>query len=791
MKPVEVQFHEGQLDAAKQFFNAKAIDAAFEAVKAVLVCVPESVVGVSLLGHIGLADARGKRALDGFRRAVVLDESGDPRIWMNYGNALVAANRGALAVDIYRTVLCLDPDHVMATTQLAVWHLNAGEGVSSRSYLRKLVMRPDMPAHAALRVAEALRRFGARQNARPFYDRAICPILAICRAAYFGRAMVLRRPAAPELSIIDFQRALVLDPGYGEVAREMAGFALNVGVEGAETWSIRALCYGVADKAILNGLIDIAVGRRDKAAATLYLAVLIATEPDAPATQAARIAVHRLCNDVSGLEAMAYALPLSAETPVGIWNNLLLALSEVGSKTVEEYGARALQVYSDEAVLWFNQGLFYFRSDAYDQALRLFRKAMLLDPGYAKALNQASICVSGFYDNEQAETFSRRCLMVSPDHAVAWMNRGLFAKARRRLHEGIACLRRAVDLAGGSYPDASYNLALHLFAVGKLEEGFKRYRDRWKTSIFSTDKRDFPQPEWLGPKVAPNADLLVFMEQGMGDEVLYSWILPWVRDDCRALTVECDRRLVKTFVRTFPDITFVPRMPAETKKLKHRNFDYQFPLVQTAEFYAERIHCQNAALTAGADLRGRRITPRLRTDPVRLSHWRNYLAKAFGDRLKVGVAWRSGLRTRLRNQQYLTPEELALAMPPGVAVINLQYDHTEEEVAALTDAGLRAGFTFVTPPGINLRDDLDDIFALAEGLDIVVSPLISTPWMAAAVGTPSLVFRSNENGHIWLQFSQRYIPWAPNIKLFFRSPQEPWDAPIADIRAELMCRVGG
>ncbi|MEC8792362.1 MAG: hypothetical protein VXX53_01065, partial [Pseudomonadota bacterium] len=98
---------------------------------------------------------------------------------------------------------------------------------------------------------------------------------------------------------------------------------------------------------------------------------------------------------------------------------------------------------------------------------------------------------------------------------------------------------------------------------------------------------------------------------------------------------------------------------------------------------------------------------------------------------------------------------------------------------------------FVTPPDINLRDDLDDILALTEALDLVVSPLISTPWMAAAVGTPSLVFRSNENGHIWLQFSQRYIPWAPNIKLFFRSPEEPWDGPIAGIRADVARQLGG
>ena len=791
MQTAEVQFHDDHLALAKRLFAVQAVDAAFLALKAVLVCAPGSTAGVSLLGHIGLLNGGGEGALEGFRRALMLDGRSDPRAWMNYGNALVAADKAAEAVDVYHTVLRLDPNHVMAKTHLSVWHLNAGEGDLARPYVSELVTRADLPPRAALRLADALRAFGAKENARRFYDRAICPTLVICRAAYFGRAMVLRRPEAPKAAITDFQRALVLDPHDGETARELAGFALHVKVDRTDIWGVRALCHGLADTRISKGLIDSAVARGDAATAARHLATLVAAEPEAPTTKTRQIAVSRLRGDVSDLEAMARALPLSVETPAAVWNDLLLALGGLESETVLEFAPRAFKAYPDEAVLWFNHGLFHFQRDAYDQALELFRKAILLDPSYAKALSQASVCISGLYDSEQAEVFVRRCLMIWPNHAVAWMNRGLYAKARRRLPEAIAYLQRAVSLAGGTYPDASYNLALNLLAVGKIEEGYQKYRDRWATSQFGRDKRSFPQPEWPGPQAAPDADLLVYMEQGMGDEVLYSWILPWVRDDCRALTVECDERLVTTFKRTFADITFVPRRPAQTKKLERREFDYQLPLVQTAEFYGERIHCQIAALSAGADLRGQRLAPRLRTDPARLAHWRAYLAETFGDRLTVGVAWRSGLRTRLRDQQYLTPEELARALPPGVAVINLQYDHTPEEVAVLTTAGEREGFTFVTPPDINLRDDLDDILALTEALDLVVSPLISTPWMAAAVGTPSLVFRSNENGHIWLQFSQRYIPWAPNIKLFFRSPEEPWDGPIAGIRADVARQLGG
>ena len=42
----------------------------------------------------------------------------------------------------------------------------------------------------------------------------------------------------------------------------------------------------------------------------------------------------------------------------------------------------------------------------------------------------------------------------------------------------------------------------------------------------------------------------------MGDEVMYSQILPMIYEDCSSLTVECDERLIKTFACTFPDIAF-------------------------------------------------------------------------------------------------------------------------------------------------------------------------------------------------------------------------------------------
>ena len=249
MQTAEAQFHDDYLALAKRLFTARAVDAAHRALKKALVCAPESTAGVSLLGNIRLANGGEKMALAAFHRAVLLDGYRDPRAWMNYGNALLVVDDGPRAVDAYRTVLRLDPEHVMAKTQLAVWYLKADMGDLARPYGIDLMARPDLPPRAALALADALRAFGAPDNARRFYARAICPIPTICRAAYFGRAMALRQPEAPTAAIMDFRRASILNPSDEETARELAGFALHSKVERAATWGIRALCYGIPMRA--------------------------------------------------------------------------------------------------------------------------------------------------------------------------------------------------------------------------------------------------------------------------------------------------------------------------------------------------------------------------------------------------------------------------------------------------------------------------------------------------------------------------------------------------------------
>src|SRR3546814_5341023 len=68
-----------------------------------------------------------------------------------------------------------------------------------------------------------------------------------------------------------------------------------------------------------------------------------------------------------------------------------------------------------------------------------------------------------------------------------------------------------------------------------MGEGFRLAESRWALNDFPSSKRNFRQPIWLGPHRSPDSALLLYLEQGLGDELMLTWYLPLVRRDVRRL----------------------------------------------------------------------------------------------------------------------------------------------------------------------------------------------------------------------------------------------------------------
>ena len=115
------------------------------------------------------------------------------------------------------------------------------------------------------------------------------------------------------------------------------------------------------------------------------------------------------------------------------------------------------------------------------------------------------------------------------------------------------CLVRAVEREPDN-PIALRSLGLALWRSGKIAEGLGYYDlGRRRIREFEKILRHYPQPEWTGQDLS-GRDVLLWGEQGLGDQIMQARCLPEIVRKARSVTVECDPRLHSLLKRSFPQV---------------------------------------------------------------------------------------------------------------------------------------------------------------------------------------------------------------------------------------------
>ena len=127
---------------------------------------------------------------------------------------------------------------------------------------------------------------------------------------------------------------------------------------------------------------------------------------------------------------------------------------------------------------------FQYRRRGVELALEMFRRAIEIDPGYARAWAGVADCYCYFYlyvarvpDNiQQAEAASRRALELKPDLAEAQASWGLAMSTGGRNDEAVEAFEKAIHLDPGLF-EARYFYARHSFATGDPQKAARLYEE--------------------------------------------------------------------------------------------------------------------------------------------------------------------------------------------------------------------------------------------------------------------------------------------------------------------------
>ncbi len=428
------------------------------------------------------------------------------------------------------------------------------------------------------------------------------------------------------------------------------------------------------------------------------------------------------------------------------------------------HGVRGTEVIAAYAATLREQGR---HADAID----LLKSVLAASPEEAGLWDALGAAVADTGDAETALVFFNEALRLRPDHLRARFHRGCalidLGQTRAALDDTTVCARAFADI--GNRRSAELTSAHAALALGDIADGWRWYEGRHKRGTPQEVRYDIPLPRHSGP---PSGRLFLSAEQGLGDEVLYASLIPEIMKSVTHLGIGVEPRLVSLFRRSFPTASVVAHRTQTIDGRPVRSFeacDWQAfnSWALMGDFLAglrptlDRFPAENVFLTP---------------DPARVAHWQKTLAF---NKPKVGILWKSLKSTALRDR-YFSPfaqwrEVLSL---PGLQFINLQYGDTADEMAQAR----AEGFDIVTPDGIDLKQDLDDLAALCRACDVVIGPSNATTNIAAASGADVWLLTPPRT---WLRLAAENYPWYPKARIFAPPTLGDWAPAMADIRAAL------
>ncbi|MEO1001157.1 MAG: tetratricopeptide repeat protein, partial [Pseudomonadota bacterium] len=372
-------------------------------------------------------------------------------------------------------------------------------------------------------------------------------------------------------------------------------------------------------------------------------------------------------------------------------------------------------------------------SDALAEADALYR-ALLTEAGPVPALqvNHANVLkLRG--DLAGAERLLTRALKRAPETPGARANLAAIHYEQGDWPKAERAFARAVE-ADGADVLARRGLGQMLLGRGTWAKGWEFYEARLR--------QPGAEPKAAVPaSVAPwslaearaadlsTARLLLWREQGLGEQILFSALIPDLMARTEALGLLAEPRLAALFARSFPGLEVIADDRADAP-------------ARAAGYTARLALCSLGGVLRAEAASFRAPTPFLHPDPARVAAFAAWLATLPPGR-RIGVSWRSE-KTRAAGKKSIPLAEWGPVLSrPGHVFVSLQYGETAEELAEAR----AAGHVIHTAPDLDPTEDIDGLAALIAALDGVVSISNVTAHLAGAVGTPQTLLLAPS--HFW------------------------------------------
>lgn len=431
-----------------------------------------------------------------------------------------------------------------------------------------------------------------------------------------------------------------------------------------------------------------------------------------------------------------------------------------------ELAEAAKQKLAENPDFWPFMGHVCQANRLFDRALDCHAKAYKNAPEDHRFISNYGLALGNMGRLDEALALFDGALASNPLLANIYVNRASIHKKRHDLKKSITDLESALEITPLSAA-AHYALGCAYIQNEDYARGWPHYEWNWHVSEMPKFRPTKQLPNWYGQNLASKS-LLVYVEQGIGDTVMFARYLP-VLDRLYAnlaLTVICERKLEGLLRNSFP---FVKKFLVKEDLKTNDNIEADYMVAFGSLPCILKTEIANV--------------------PNEVPYLKNLNPRKYNSadtKLIIGITWSSnsldaGYKRSLPLESYLFFKEMQ-----GVKLVDLQYGDTSAERATAASKGLNLLHDDTVDPFTDMQAHIDQIAAC----DLVISADNTTVHAAGALGKPVWTLLPYDSYWRW-HLDHESTPWYPTMRLFRQDSGRSFGPVLEKLAAEIQKLLDG
>ena len=399
------------------------------------------------------------------------------------------------------------------------------------------------------------------------------------------------------------------------------------------------------------------------------------------------------------------------------------------------------------------------------EALKAYDEEIEINPNYPDVLNDKGILFFKLARDDEALESYEKAIRLDASYADPLHNKAIILKRRAQFKEAKTLLHKATQLKKNFYEAFAELANLHLYLC-EFKEGWEFYKTRFESELRG-QKKFASIPAWTNTELQGKT-IVLYDEQGVGDQILYGTILRDAFLTHNNFIVITDPRLTSVFKRSFSEVKNTVFLGSDNK-VDTSAIDYQLAIGDLGQLF--RASIKSFAINKDKYLCA---------DLARVGMLKQ---KIKTNKINCGISWKSSRDTIGPDKSIEIEEWLPIFQLQAFNFINLQYGDTSRELNLLENE-YKIQITDIAE--LDKFYDIEGLFALIDVCDIVITTSNVTAHIAGALGKKVFLMVPYSKGRIWYWHEGlKQSLWYPSIQIFTQTKAGDWSVPISEIKEEI------